>query len=95
MPTEKSLDYLVSVVGINLHGHQRYTSDIDMWIEDTVENRRNLRKGFQQYGMGNYLMLETMQIVTGRSDLRLNNGLQLDLLTQMKGLEGSTASMNV
>lgn len=33
-------------------------------------------------------MLETMQIIPGWTDFRLNNGLKLDLLTNMKGLEG-------
>jgi hypothetical protein len=35
-------------------------------------------------------MLETIQFVLGLTDFRLNNGLHLDILTQMKGLEGFT-----
>ena len=30
----------------NLHGYQRFTGDMDVWIEDTSENRKNLRKAF-------------------------------------------------
>jgi hypothetical protein len=40
--------------------------------------------------MGNYFMLETIQFVPGWTDFRLNNGLRLDILTNMKGLEECT-----
>ena len=35
-------------------------------------------------------MLKTMQIVPGWTDFHLNNGLRVDLLIDMKGLEGYT-----
>ena len=81
---------MVGGYAVNLHGHQRYTEDIDMWIEDTTANRANLRKAFDDCEMGDYFMLETMQIVPGWTDFRLNNGLRLDLLMNMKGLQGYT-----
>jgi len=33
-------------------------------------------------------MLETMQFVPGWTDFQLNNGLRMDILVNMKGLEG-------
>ena len=30
----------------NLHGYQRYTADLDIWIEDSPENRRRLKESF-------------------------------------------------
>ncbi len=33
---------MVGGYATNIHGFQRYTGDIDMWIDDTVENRKNL-----------------------------------------------------
>lgn len=33
-------------------------------------------------------MLETMQFVPGWTDFQLNNGLRLDIMVNMKGLEG-------
>jgi hypothetical protein len=74
----------------NLHGYQRYTGDMDIWLEDTLENRQKLRKAFADAEMGDYFMLETMQFVPGWTDFRLNNGLRLDILTEMKGLEQYT-----
>lgn len=57
---------------------------------DDEVNRDKLRIAFREYGMGDYFMLKTLQIVPGWTDFRLNNGLKLDLLIDMKGLEGYT-----
>ena len=81
---------MVGGYATNLHGFQRYTGDIDIWLEDTLENRKRLRKAFAECGMGDYYMLETMQFVPGWTDLNLMNGLRLDIMVSMKGLEGYT-----
>lgn len=41
----------------NMHGYQRYTGDMDIWIEDSPENRDRLRMAFNNYGMGDFPML--------------------------------------
>src|SRR5271169_4764329 len=79
---------MVGGYATNLHGYQRYTGDIDIWIEDTSENRKQLREAFIECGMGDYYMLETMQFVPGWTDFNLMNGLRLDIMVNMKGLEG-------
>ncbi|WP_153800222.1 nucleotidyltransferase [Foetidibacter luteolus] len=81
---------MVGGYATNLHGYQRYTKDMDLWIEDTIENRENLRTAFRDYGMGDFFMMTTLQIVPGWTHFNLNNGMQLDLMTGMKGLEGFT-----
>lgn len=70
-----------------LHGHDRLTGDMDIWIEDTIENRRALRIAFKECGMGDFDMMERLQIVPGWTYFCLNNGLRLDLMTHVKGLE--------
>lgn len=81
---------MVGGVATNFNGYQRTTDDIDIWIDDTPENRENLRKAFKLRDMGDYYMLKTMQIVPDWTNFRLNNGLRVDLLIDMKGLEGFT-----
>jgi hypothetical protein len=78
---------MVGGYATNLHGFQRYTGDIDIWLEDTAENRQRLRSAFVECGMGDYFMLNTMQFVPGWTDFRLINGLRLDIMVTMKGLE--------
>lgn len=78
---------MVGGYATNLHGFQRYTGDIDIWIEDTLENRKRLRNAFAECGMGDFYMLETMQFVPGWTEFNLMNGLRLDIMVSMKGLE--------
>jgi predicted nucleotidyltransferase len=72
----------------NLHGYQRFTGDMDIWIEDSIVNRKHLRIAFKEYGMGDFEMMERMQFVPGWTNFHLNNGMQLDIMVGMKGLEG-------
>ncbi|MEO7802770.1 MAG: hypothetical protein ABIR81_12255, partial [Ginsengibacter sp.] len=78
---------VVGGYAINIQGYQRFTGDMDIWINDTPKNRRLLRKAFKETDMGDFYTIETMQFVPGWSDFHLNNGLRLDIFTSMKGLE--------
>jgi hypothetical protein len=71
----------------NLHGYNRATGDIDLWIEDTLTNRKNLRKALIEQGSGDYDVIETMQFIPGWTDFQLNFGFKLDVMTSVKGLE--------
>jgi len=81
---------LIGGYAINFHGYQRFTSDLDIWLYDTLENRRKLRQAFNDCDMGDFPMIETMQFIAGWTEFHLNNGLSLDILTEMKGLENYT-----
>jgi len=86
---EHSVQYImVGGYAINLHGYQRFTGDLDIWLKDTLENRKRLRKAFASCGMGDFPMIERMQFVPGWTDFHLNNNMRLDILIDMKGLEG-------
>lgn len=56
---------MIGGYAMNLHGYQRFTGDMDIWIEDTPINRQNLRRAFQNCNMGDFPMIETMQFVAG------------------------------
>jgi predicted nucleotidyltransferase len=81
---------LIGGYAINFHGYHRFTDDLDIWLKDTLENRQALRKAFISCDMGDYPMIEYMQFIAGWTDFRLNNNLRLDILIDMKGLEGYT-----
>lgn len=85
------VDYImVGGYATNLHGFQRFTGDMDIWLRDTPDNRKALRKTFQSCGIGDFPMIERMQFVPGWTEFHLNNGLRLDIMTEMKGLEKYT-----
>lgn len=81
---------MVGGVAVNLNGYNRSTDDINVWIEDTVENRRNFRVAFKNYSGLDIVMMERLEIIPGWSNFNLNNGMVLDLLIGMKGLEEFT-----
>ncbi len=78
---------MIGGVATNLHGYYRTTADIDIWIEDTPENRESLYQVFKDTGMGDLKALLTIQFIPGWTDFYLDNGVRLDVMTSVKGLE--------
>jgi hypothetical protein len=78
---------MIGGVATNLHGYHRTTADIDIWIEDSIPNRENLRRVFHEYGLGDYSALKDLQFVPGWTYFYLDNGVRLDIMTSVKGLE--------
>jgi hypothetical protein len=77
---------MVGGLATRFHGFNRNTDDLDMWIEDTLPNRKNLRSAFKELGYGDYASIETMQFVPGWTSFYAA-GIVLDIMTEMKGLE--------
>jgi len=80
---------MVGGLATRFHGYNRATDDLDMWIDDTLENRQNLRRAFIELKYGDYQSIETMQFVPGWTSFYAA-GLVLDIMTEMKGLEDLT-----
>jgi predicted nucleotidyltransferase len=72
---------------VNIYGYGRNTGDIDIFIEDSTENRENLREALKQLGIGDFENIKTMQFIPGWTDITLNFNLRLDIMTSVKGLE--------
>lgn len=79
---------MVGGVATNLHGFQRSTEDIDIWIKDTLENRKRIRKSFAECEMGDFEPLERMPFIPGWTYFNLNNGVRVDLMDKMKSVDG-------
>ncbi len=75
---------------VNIYGYGRNTGDIDIFIEDSVENRENLRLALKHSGIGDFKNMSTMQFIPGWTDVTLNFNLRLDIMTSVKGLENKT-----
>ncbi len=78
---------MIGGVATNLHGYHRTTEDIDIWIEDSSENRNKLREVFKEYGLGDFESFKTLQFVPGWTYFHLDNGIRLDVMTSVKGLD--------
>ena len=75
---------------VNIYGYGRNTGDIDIFIEDSIENRENLREALKQAGIGDFENINTMQFIPGWTDITLNFNLRLDVMTSVKGLENKS-----
>lgn len=85
---ENNVRYLtIGGLAVNIYGYTRNTGDIDILIEDTLENRKNLRLAFASIGIGDFPQIETMQFVAGFTDFTISYDLRLDVMTSVKGLE--------
>ncbi|WP_341835972.1 hypothetical protein WJU16_24425 [Chitinophaga pollutisoli] len=87
--SENKVRYImVGGFATRFHGFNRNTDDLDIWLEDTLENRRNLIKSFEQLGYGkDFGYLETMQFIPGWTSFHIGSGVEIDIMTTMKGLE--------
>lgn len=85
---------LVGGYSVILHGYQRSTGDMDIWVNPTTDNYLKLRKSFQIFG----LPIEAIPI-----EEFLNTDLndvfsfgrppfQIEILTKVKGLEFDIAN---
>ncbi|TCD00923.1 hypothetical protein [Pedobacter psychroterrae] len=78
---------MVGGFATRFHGFNRNTDDLDIWLGDTLENRKNLRKAFNELQYGDFPSLETMQFVPGWTSFYIDNEIELDIMTSMKGVE--------
>lgn len=78
---------LVGGFATYFHGHYRYTKDVDLYIEDTLENRKNLRQAFKDLGLGDFEPIERIEFIPGWVDFQLDNGVRMDIMTSLKGVD--------
>lgn len=80
---------MVGGLATNLHGFSRMTADIDVWIKDSLENRKNLRGALEELEIGDIAAIETTQLIPGWTSLPLSSGMELDLMTELAGFKNT------
>ena len=86
-----SVQYImVGGFAVNLYGYTRATNDIDLLIKDDIVNRQKLAGAFSELGYGN-ISFETLQFVPGWTNFYIGAGIQLDIMTSLKGVDLSFA----
>jgi hypothetical protein len=80
---------LVGGIAVRFHGYNRNTDDLDVWIEDTLINRKNLRSALFKLGFGDFAEIETMQFIPGWTSF-FAAGIEVDFMTHILGLEETT-----
>jgi hypothetical protein len=78
---------VVGGYAVAVHGHPRYTKDIDIWIEMTPENANNLLEALAQFGFGS-LGLQAEDFLTPDQIIQLGYPPnRIDLLTTIDGVK--------
>lgn len=78
---------MIGGFAVNMHKFYRATVDIDLYIDDTNENRVQLGKALEELGISTREIIERMQFIPGWSMISLMSGFPLDMMTKVKGLE--------
>ena len=81
---------MVGGFAVNMNGYIRATKDSDLWLKDTLPNRKNFRISYAELGYGDFPSFETMDFVPGWTQFYIANGIILDIMTSMKGLENKS-----
>ena len=77
---------IVGGYAVAIHGHPRYTKDIDIWIETSLDNANNLLQALEQFGFSS-LGLQIQDFLTPDQIIQLGYPPnRIDLLTNIDGV---------
>lgn len=78
---------VVGGYSVAIHGHPRYTKDIDIWILTNRENAESLLRALNDFGFGS-LDLKPADFETPGQVVQLGNApARIDILTSLTGVE--------
>ncbi len=85
---DKCVRYLVvGGYAVAFHGYPRYTKDLDVWIEMTEENARNLIEALEQFGFASLSLNEKDFLVPDQVIQLGYPPSRIDLLTSADGID--------
>jgi hypothetical protein len=86
-----NVDYImIGGFAVNFNGFARFTQDADILINDTLENRKKFRVALNECGLGDFALLETMDIIPGMTTISMDDGMYLDIFTSLPGFENTS-----
>jgi hypothetical protein len=88
---DHSVRYLVvGGYAVALHGHPRYTKDLDVWIEMSAENAARVVKALEQFGFGSLGLKEEDFLVADQVVQLGQPPNRIDLLAAASGVNFET-----
>jgi hypothetical protein len=75
---------LVGGLAVNYHGFNRSTGDIDIWINDSIDNRIKFISALKNYGIEGAEVYTDLPFIAGYSELMLDNGVRIDLMSELQ-----------
>lgn len=78
---------VVGGYAVAVHGHPRYTKDLDVWIDVSLDNAQRVLKALREFGFGE-LTLNECDFTTPGQVIQLGYPPhRIDLLTTLKGVD--------
>lgn len=81
---EANVEYiLVGGLAVNLHGFNRTTGDLDVWLKDSNNNRSNLVAALNKLEIQGAEVFMTLPLIAGYSELLLDSGNYVDFMSDL------------
>ena len=78
---------VVGGYAVNHYGYSRSTSDIDIYVQDTPENRTNIIDALESLGYGRMDELLRVPLLAGYCEIVMDDGMYIDLMSEIPGLD--------
>lgn len=89
------VEYLiVGGYAVGVHGHPRYTGDLDVWINTTMENAKKMIKVLNDFGFSSFGLTEADFIKSGNVIQMGYPPFRIDVLTTVDGVEFENCYQN-
>jgi hypothetical protein len=85
--TEAKVDYLiVGGYAVGIHGHPRFTGDMDIWINQNQENAKRVIEAIDYFGFSS-LGITIDDLLVPKNVIQMGNPpLRIDILTEIDGV---------
>jgi predicted nucleotidyltransferase len=77
---------IVGGYAVGIHGHPRYTGDLDIWLNPTPENAEKILQSVNQFGFSSFKLSKEDFIKPGNVVQLGYPPLRIDLLTEIDGV---------
>ncbi|MFA6262301.1 MAG: hypothetical protein WC760_12590 [Bacteroidia bacterium] len=85
---------IVGGYAVGVHGHPRYTGDLDIWLNPTPENAEKILKCVNEFGFSSYGLTKSDFMKEGNVIQLGYPPLRIDLLSQIDGVVFSECFKN-
>lgn len=75
---------LVGGLAVNYHGFSRSTGDVDLWVDESYENRKKLVDALKEKNIEGCEAFLTYPFLAGFAEIMLDNGIYIDLMSDLQ-----------
>ena len=78
---------IVGAYAVGLHGYVRFTGDLDIWVDPTIDNANKIMKCLAEFGFSNLTGLAVEDFYKPETVVQLGYPpLRIDLMTSVSGI---------